>query len=224
MKKLLFILLLASPCLASGPKYNFKDPRLNDELANIYKDGSFPNISIGRASTMTVTQLNVSSITATGSVTTGNLIASSGTIKSFMVVGTGTNDSAPTGRMGEKIESVVGATNFPSTGVMGDLTSISLTPGDWNVSALLAASRNGATITEVSAGISVNSGTSGVGLVDGNTNAHTTGPTATNRTFIVIPDVAMSVSVATTVYLKYTADFTVATPQAAGRLTARRPR
>lgn len=37
MKNLLFI-LAAVPCLASGPKYNFDDPRMNDELANVYKD------------------------------------------------------------------------------------------------------------------------------------------------------------------------------------------
>lgn len=37
MKKLL-LLFLASSCLASGPKYTFKDPLLNDELDNVYKD------------------------------------------------------------------------------------------------------------------------------------------------------------------------------------------
>ncbi len=45
--KLLLILLLASPLWASGPRYSYSDPRLNDEMANIYKDivylPKFPN-------------------------------------------------------------------------------------------------------------------------------------------------------------------------------------
>lgn len=38
MKKILLLILLASPSFAAGPKYNFSDPHLNDELVNIYKD------------------------------------------------------------------------------------------------------------------------------------------------------------------------------------------
>lgn len=38
MKKLIAFLILAVPCFASGPKYNFEDPHLNDEMVNIYKD------------------------------------------------------------------------------------------------------------------------------------------------------------------------------------------
>lgn len=35
MKKLLFI-FLSVPVWAAGPKYGYKDPRLNDEMNNIY--------------------------------------------------------------------------------------------------------------------------------------------------------------------------------------------
>ena len=38
---LLIILFLTSPCMAKGPKYNFDNPRLNDEMENIYKDIQF---------------------------------------------------------------------------------------------------------------------------------------------------------------------------------------
>lgn len=64
MKKLLLIMLIASPCFAGGPKWNYSDAHLNDEMNNIYKDEEFPSIINGRASTMTVTYLNVSTITA----------------------------------------------------------------------------------------------------------------------------------------------------------------
>ncbi|SRR6266700_979301 len=38
MRKTLFLLFLACPLWASGPKYNYQDPHLNDEMVNIYKD------------------------------------------------------------------------------------------------------------------------------------------------------------------------------------------
>lgn len=71
MKKLLLLLLLmAVPALAKGPKHNFQDPLMNDEMNNIYKDIQFPKISYGSASTMTITQLNVSTLTLSGSLNT----------------------------------------------------------------------------------------------------------------------------------------------------------
>lgn len=38
VKKILFILFLSSICSAAGPKYVFQDPKLNDELSNVYHD------------------------------------------------------------------------------------------------------------------------------------------------------------------------------------------
>lgn len=74
MKKLLFLLLLmAVPALAKGPKHNFQDPLMNDEMNNIYKDIQFPKISYGSASTMTITQLNVSTLTLSGSLNTASI-------------------------------------------------------------------------------------------------------------------------------------------------------
>lgn len=65
MKKLFFILLLASACHASGSKYNYDDPKLNDELTNVYN--SIDNVFKNKVykSTITLTSLSVSSITVT---------------------------------------------------------------------------------------------------------------------------------------------------------------
>lgn len=66
MKKLFLILFLAAPCFSSGPKYDYKDPLLDDELLNVYKgiDNVFKSTApYIRASTITVTNLNVSNIT-----------------------------------------------------------------------------------------------------------------------------------------------------------------
>lgn len=49
--------------MAKGPKNSFKDPRLNDELQNVYYD--IQNVLKG--STVTINNLSVSSITVAGS-------------------------------------------------------------------------------------------------------------------------------------------------------------
>ncbi len=68
MKTLLFILLSTS-CMAAGPKYNFTDPKLNDELQNVYFD--IRNVLNG--STVTIRNLSVSSITVTGGSSFGKV-------------------------------------------------------------------------------------------------------------------------------------------------------
>jgi len=64
------LFLLASPCLANGPKNTFQDPKMNDELLNVYHDiGNTLNMS-----TVTIRALSVSTITAT-SITTTSMTA-----------------------------------------------------------------------------------------------------------------------------------------------------
>lgn len=141
------------------------------------------------------------------------------------IKGTTTNDSASAGGVGELISSVVSsATNFPGSGSYGDLTSISLTAGDWDVSVLIVAQANGATVTSFDAGISSTSGNSSTGLVTGDNSAETSGPNAASFTTLTIPPYRVSLSATTTYYLKYTAAFSVATPRAVGRISARRIR
>lgn len=41
----LALLFLAALALASGPKYNFKDPKMNDELINVYHDITAPRFA-----------------------------------------------------------------------------------------------------------------------------------------------------------------------------------
>lgn len=68
MRKMFLILLLTSPCLASGPKYNFSDSKLVDEFVNVYKD--IGNVLKGnvRISSATITTLTVGTITSTGTI------------------------------------------------------------------------------------------------------------------------------------------------------------
>lgn len=164
-----------------------------------------------------------SPLTTPGSVTiTGSLTFTPTTAG---IVGTTTNDNATAGRVGEYVVSAVGPVNFPATSVYGDLTSISLTAGDWDVDGTLM--MNGGTVNQsLSVGISTTSGNSTTGLSNGD-NWVNTGVTETagaTNAFYSIPSVRFSLAVTTTVYLKYAATYTGTTPAAFGRLSARRIR
>lgn len=162
-----------------------------------------------------------------GSLTGDLLLQADRTTNALSIHGTNTNDSATAGFVGEYIESVVSLTNFPTTTNYGDLTSISLTAGDWDVTGILFADRNGSTWQDAILGISITSGNSSTGLVNGSNKvvfAYTTAVATTSNFSLDIPNYRMSLSATTTIYLKYYSDYTVGTPQAAGRLSARRVR
>ncbi len=154
----------------------------------------------------------------------GNRKTAVGPISSSSVLGTTTNNNAAAGYIGEYIESVVALTSFPTTGQWGDLASISLTPGDWDVSASFSATANGGTVSSVNIGVSTTSGNSGSGLVGGSNSNSAIGPTTLYDSSVSVVPYRVSISATTTYYLKYLSVFTVATPKAAGRLSARRVR
>jgi hypothetical protein len=76
MKRLAFILLfLPALSFAAGPKYAYQDPRLNDEMENIYHD--ITNVPNGRykASSMTLQGITVDSATIrSATITTLNYL------------------------------------------------------------------------------------------------------------------------------------------------------
>lgn len=189
MKTLFIIALLASPCLANGPKYSQKDPLLQDEFENLYKD-------IGNA-------------TKKG------------------IRGTTTNNSAAAGYVGEYIAVYnTPPNNFPATTVFGDGTSIALTPGDWDVTAVLHADVKGTTTTQIIMGISTNPGNNGTGLGLGDNELSLGTPPSTALQFTAgcIANYRVSISATTTYYLKVYAAFTGTGPQYGCRLSARRIR
>jgi hypothetical protein len=139
--------------------------------------------------------------------------------------GTATNDSASAGYIGEYISSVVGLTNAPTSGNYGDLTSISLTAGDWDVTGIVHWDGSGSTATSYLGGISTTSGNSGTGLTVGD-NESLVNPTAgfpINQVDNIIPAYRVSIASTTTYYLKFRSVYVV-TPVAYGRLSARRVR
>lgn len=139
--------------------------------------------------------------------------------------GTSTNDAALAGMPGEYVESVASLVSAPATTTYGDLASISLTAGDWDISAMIVASPNtGTSMTGVFGGIGTASGNNGAGLTTGDTYGGAAPPTAQYSPTITIPAKRVSISATTTYYLKMLMGYSGGTPQFSGRISARRVR
>lgn len=166
--------------------------------------------SVGLATTAAATQANI----VTLSKSTG-----------VAVHGSNTNDSAAAGYVGERISSTASATNCPATGNYGDLTSISITAGDWEISAQIAFIDAGGVNSSTKGGVSITTGNASTGLVEGDNLLQTLPPNGTNGdTSITIAGYRVSLSGTTTHYLKYRCVYTGTATQASGRLTAVRVR
>lgn len=177
-------------------------------------------------------------IVATTGTFTGPVIASSANFSGTIVAttatfsgqligkGTVTNDSAPSGFIGEVIStSVTTSTSFPSSGAYGDLASKTFTAGDWLMTACIWTIPNGGTISDISWGISTTSGNSSAGLVPGDNQFDSIlPPTSTADQGGCLSNYHLQLSAATTVYFKYEADYAVAAPKARGRMNGVRIR
>lgn len=166
-----------------------------------------------------------SSVTVSGAEILASTLSFTGT--GIGIKGTTTNDSALTGVVGEWITGTVGNVNTPATGAYGDATSISLTAGDWDVSATLIFPRNTATWTRADCGWSVNSGNNSSGLGAGTyaVNIWASSSSTPNYLTCVTPPYRLSINATTTVYLKMMATFSAGQPQTdGGVITARRVR
>ena len=162
-----------------------------------------------------------------GIATAGVKAVDIGSSSQVAIRGTTTNDSAAAGFVGEHVIASVGATAVPTTTELGDLTSISLTAGDWDVSGSVWFTRSTATWSAVEMGISITAGNNATGLTNGSNRLF--GGWASTSTAIV--DVSLTVAAhrlslasTTTIYLKFGSTYTVNTPSAQGRISARRVR
>jgi hypothetical protein len=81
MRRLLLLFAFVSVPVFAGQKYEFKDPKTNDELNNNYKEHKFPNWVYATGSSATITSLRVSTATVS------SLRVSTGTFDAFSVAG-----------------------------------------------------------------------------------------------------------------------------------------
>ena len=144
-----------------------------------------------------------------------------------IIPGVTTNSSAPTGYIGEYVESTVaqGAAVSLTTGVITNITSISLTAGDWDVSGVVIMDSGVTTnVTRVMGGISSTSGAVDISK-SYYSHAHS-GYVPGGGQFRGMPlnTSRFSLSGTTTIYLVALANFTVSTCTAYGTISARRVR
>lgn len=140
------------------------------------------------------------------------------------VVGTRTNDSATAGNVGETISSLVasGAPVSLTTNTTANVTSISLTAGDWDVEGNINAALGTATVTAASGGITTTSATV---PTDGSEIFGGVVVTLTSlSTTLSCPRKRISLAATTTVYLVARSTFSAGTVGTFGSLVARRVR
>lgn len=146
-------------------------------------------------------------------------------VASSQITGTTTNDNAASGRIGEFIESnVPGPGSAITSTIAADITSISLTAGDWDVFGSVAFATATATKTQFNGWINTVSATppagAGLGAYAFDNNATSVGES------LVVPGLKRRVSIAstTTVYLSTQVTFTGGASTAYGYIAARRAR
>lgn len=152
-------------------------------------------------------------------VTTATSIAFSPTTNG--IVGTTTNDSASSGYVGEFIDSIVALASAVSctNTTARDVTSISLTAGNWivygNVAFIIGGVCSGA-----EGWISLTSATT----PDFSLMSALTSSSGVNSCAFTVPSLRVSIASTTTVYLSVVADFTTSTVTACGGIYAIRVR
>lgn len=158
-------------------------------------------------------------VATTAAATQANIVTLSKST-GVAVHGVNTNTAATAGYVGEYVSaSVTTPTSLSTSNTAQNCTSISLTAGDWDVSAIFDfALGGGGTSTNVNAGISTTSASLNQFGVDA---SQALAPTAANQA-ISIPEVRELLSGTTTVYAVVQAQFAVAAVQYRCRISARR--
>ena len=173
----------------------------------------------------TVTPLNG----ALGATTPSTVVATTVTA-STGIVGTTTNNSAGTGYVGEYVSAsrLISSTISMTTGVALNITSISLTAGDWDVSGWIGTDGNVATIQQLLRGSSsdtsatLNANVIGYGMTAYNGSGETIYVNGGGS--CTIPLKRYSLASTTTIYLVASANFTTNICVGYGYITARRVR
>jgi hypothetical protein len=153
----------------------------------------------------------------------GTLVWNVVNTNSLIAKGTTTNDSPSAGYLGEVIQSVAGPTNITTQLTWQDLTSISLTAGDWMVDGNLWVDQNTATPNQMRIAITSTSGNSTVGMVNGSNMLPQTMTGAGGSSNI--SGLHIQLASTTVYYLKMWANpFSSGNPAGSGRITAIRVR
>lgn len=210
------------PVVQSGITYKETFTQLTSLLATAGANSNITSLS-GLSTPLSIAQ------GGTGSAT-GNPTFASVTFNPTTggIVGTTTNDNAAAGKVGELIESIVlgGAAVAVTTATASDITSISLTAGDWNVwGQVQTLPAGGTTTTQIIGWTSATSATLPTPPNKGSFNQLAgISLAAGNGAGIPIGIQRLSLSGTTTVYLSCSVTFAVSTMGVYGYIGARRVR
>jgi hypothetical protein len=139
-------------------------------------------------------------------------------------LGTATNDNAPAGAVGEYTSSLVasGSAVSLSNNTGANITSISLTAGDWDVGGSVNFTETTSTVTGRSAGVTSTTATVPTDGSEAFCGVQSTVTSETNS--ITLSRKRFSLSATTTIYLVAKASFSAGTCAGFGQITARRAR
>jgi hypothetical protein len=171
---------------------------------------------------------NVTAISGAGTVTYNNLGFSNGSAAitatgqtGGTITGVRNGAAVASGFLGERIESVIAlASGVTLTNITpANITSISLTPGVWDVSAL--GNVNG-TLTSSAWEVSISTTSATRGTVGNNTASSPLTSNANSDQSLVVPAYRLTLAATTTVYMVAFCAFSAGTAKAYGRLSATR--
>lgn len=189
------------------------------DMSQVVSGSINPNVgTFGSADHVPVVTLNSKGLTTAATLTP---IA----ITSAAVSGTNTNNNAAAGIIGEFVSSTVavGSAVGLTTATTANVTSISLTGGDWYVTGVV--DYHPAATTSITA---FSQGSSSTSATLGSQDTYSKKVQAAlipNTDFSeVIPETRISISATTTIYLVANATFTASTLSAYGTISARRAR
>lgn len=186
--------------------------------------GSSPNANGASLSSQVLTLQPASGSQPGGVSTTTQTFAGAKTFSGQLIGGgTTTNDNAAAGVIGEVVSSVVARVGVAlTTATQTDVTSISLTAGDWDISGLVCFAGSPVGALYADAGINTTSAT--LGTIGDTYYESLVIPSATNDASLPFPTRRYSLSGSATVYLITRMSFTSGTVNAYGRIQARRVR
>ncbi len=192
---------------------------------------SFTTPNIGAATATSVNKVAVTAPATSATLTIANgttlTTTSSTSVGAGQYQGTATNDNATAGNIGEFVQSevVAGSAISLTSGTPANITSISLTAGDWDVWGDIAYAPAGSTtFTSITAAINTTSATLPTLPAGGSYSLLNLNFTTGVGQVLTAGKRRLSLSSTTTVYLISASTFSVSTMQSYGGIYARRVR
>lgn len=145
------------------------------------------------------------------------------TSSGLIIPGSVDGSSIPAGNVGEAFRAYQNSVNAAATGVWGNIASINLTPGDWDISGGALLSSAGATVAAGSiVALSAYSGNTTTDHLSGDNQLGIGIPTVSNSPGVHIASWRQTINANQTYYVKGFANYTGGPPQFYGRISARR--